>query len=378
MSENKINLPDQILENAPCGYLQIDTAGAILRINNTLRRWLGYGEKEAFDMRSIENLFSAGGKIYCQTHLYPILQMQGEVSEINLTLKGRNTITFPTLVNVKKDTHEPDDTIQTYSVFIIDITQRKMYERELLIARKSAEEASQKLREVNMDLEQFAYTASHDLQSPLRTISGMVNLLEKKKLIKPDSEEEKLFSLIKSNTDQMRSMVRDLLAYSKVDDSDLKFIHVPIGEVCEQAIELIKADVETHQAVFHISKMPTVLGSKSQLLRLFQNLFENSIKYRSDETPHIVVTHHMTENNYHIHVKDNGIGFEMENATKIFSFMKRLSNGEDIPGTGIGLTACKRIMKNHKGSIIAESEPGKGSVFKLQFPWNTLVQIPSN
>ncbi|REL37869.1 PAS domain S-box protein [Rhodohalobacter sp. SW132] len=362
-------ITDQLLDNAPCGYLQIDRGGAILRINKTLRRWLGYDGDEEIEARSIEDLLKTGSKIYCHTHVLPLLNMQGELSEINLTMKGRNSVTFPALINAKKDAADPGK-IHTFSVFVVDITQRKMYESELLKERKKAENATVRLKQVNSDLEQFAYTASHDLQGPLRTISGMIELLEKKKIIEPGSEGYKLFSLIKRNSNQMKMMVRDLLEYSKVNDSQPDYSSVSIGDVCRQSINLLKDDVKNNGAVFHISEMPVISGSEPQLIRLFQNLFENAIKYRSEETPVIAVTQNTTHDYYYIRVRDNGIGFEKENTAKIFSFMKRLHTDEDIPGTGIGLTSCKRIMKHHGGSISAESKPGEGSVFKLQFTKN--------
>lgn len=366
---NKINaeIKNQLLDNAPCGYLQIDGGGAILNMNKSLRMWLGFETDEALDIHELGDLFSMGGKIYCQTHLLPLLQMQGEISEINLTMERKNSTTFPTLINAKKDDTQLDET-PTFSVFVVNITQRKMYENELLKARKKADDAVQRLKQANSDLEHFAYTASHDLQSPLRTISGMIHLLEKKKIIEPGTEGEALFSLIKSNSNQLRLMVRDLLEYSKVDDNLPEHSPISIKEVCQQAINMLQVDIENNQAVFEISEMPVVSGSKSQLVRLFQNLFENSIKYRSERAPVIAVTSEKTEDYYQILVKDNGLGFDMKSATEIFSFMKRLHTANNIPGTGIGLSACKRIIANHDGTISAESELGKGSVFKLQFP----------
>lgn len=367
MSVNQKKITDQILDDAPCGYLQINSFGAILRLNNTLSKWLGYTEKEAQEADSIADLFNMGGKIYCQTHLLPLLNMQGEISEINLSMVRRDTSTFPVLINAKKDTSQPVKA-ETFSVFVVDITQRKQYESELLKERKKAVESAERLKQVNNDLEQFAYIASHDLQSPLRTIIGMINLLEKKKIIEPGSQAEKLFSLIKSNSNQMRLMVRDLLDYSKVDNDQSDLSPVCLTKACHKAIDLLSDDIKKNQAKFNISDMPVISGSEAQLVRLFKNLFENSIKYRSEDHPVIVVTLNTSENYYHIRVKDNGIGFDNEHATKIFSFMKRLHSKDTIPGTGIGLSACKRIMTNHGGSISAESELGKGSVFKLRFP----------
>lgn len=365
---------EQLLDDAPCGYIQMDSRGVILRVNNTLRSWLGYEMDAQIGSRPIEDLFSVGGKIYCQTHMLPLLQMQGEISEINLKMTGRNAITFPVLLNAKKDAIEVGEE-QTFSVFVLNITQRKMYESELLTERKKAQEALEKLKQVNSDLEQFAYVASHDLQSPLRTIAGIIGLLEKKKIIEPGSEGAKLFSLIKSNANQMRLLVHDLLEYAKVDNNQLAYTSVSVADVCRVAIDLLRDDVQKNQAVFEITDMPVITGVKSQLVSLFKNIFENAIKYRSQEVPVIVVTCISSEETHNISVSDNGIGFDKQYATEVFSFMKRLHNKANVTGTGLGLTACKRIMSNHGGSISAESELGKGSVFRMHFP---RVSTPSN
>lgn len=345
----------------------MDKHGSILAMNSTLREWLGYNAEEEVDAHSIEDLFSVGGKIYFQTHVLPLLQMQGNVSEINITFTGKNAVTFPALINAKKDASKPGKE-QTYSVFALDITQRKIYENELLIERKKAEETADRLRQINNNLEQFAHTASHDLQAPLRTISGMIYLLEKKNYIDPDSEAEELFSLIKRNAEQMALMVKGLLEYSRVGSgmSDLKTVSV--NKICRKTMEMLSDDIEKTGAEFHISDLPDIQGSEPQLVRLFQNLFENAMKYRSDAEPVIEITMNETQDSYHLRVKDNGVGFEDDKTDEIFSFMNRLHTDKNIPGSGIGLTTCKRIMENHGGTITAESEPGKGSVFVLEFP----------
>lgn len=367
MSNKDKEITEQLLDDAPCGYLQIDGSGALLRMNKTLRRWLGFAVDEELERGSIEDVLSMGGKIYWQTHMLPLLQMQGEITEISVTMAGRNAVTFPALLNAKRDAQKQEP-VETFSVFVVDMTQRKMYESELLKERKKAEDAAQRLKQVNSDLEQFAYTASHDLQGPLRTTSGLIQLLERKKIFEPGSEEAKLFSMIKNNSDKMHLMVGDLLEYAKIEDGQLEHSPVSLEGVCRQAMELLRADVDDSGAVFDMAELPVVSGSKPQLVRLFQNLFQNSIKYRSKEAPVIVVTQATTNDYYEILVADNGMGFDKKYATQIFGFMRRLHSHDSIPGTGIGLSACERIMKNHGGAISAESEPGEGSVFKLQFP----------
>ena len=235
-------------------------------------------------------------------------------------------------------------------------------------ARKEAEQTVQRLKQINEDLEQFAYIASHDLQAPTSTISGLIGLLEKKVRFPIGSEEEKYMTLIKSNAQRMKLMVQDLLEYAKIDGKEVEFEEVSLSEACEIAIEMIKNQVNESDADIDIHKLPVVIGDKIQLVRLFQNLFSNAIKYRSNATPKIDVgfEHHGDE--IKVFVRDNGMGFEQRFANQIFGFMKRLHSHDSIPGTGVGLAACKRITEFHKGTIYAESELGKGSTFYFILP----------
>ncbi|MCH8557808.1 MAG: PAS domain-containing sensor histidine kinase, partial [Balneolia bacterium] len=367
MSTYNESVSVNLLDNAPFGYLKIDHTGTLLNMNNTLRGWLGFGNEKNGENGHINDLLTMGGKIYFQTHFLPMLQVEGEVSEVSLTMVGQNKLRLPVLVNARKEIVEAGSW-PAYSMYIIDITRRKMYESELLKERKKAESMARKLAQINNDLEHFANVASHDLQSPLRTIQGLISLIEKKQIIEPDSEAEKLFSMIKSNADQMKLMIKDLLVNSQFDEPDSEYELVSLKEVCREAIGLIKFDVDQSKASINISNMPVVLGSRPQLVRLFQNLFENSIKYKSEANPVISVEGSSCDEYILVSLKDNGIGFAEEYAEEIFSFMKRLHSSGDIPGTGIGLTSCKRIMENHGGSIRAESKPNEGALFELRFP----------
>ena len=251
---------------------------------------------------------------------------------------------------------------------MLDYTQRKQYELELKKAREKAEQTVQRLKQVNQELGQFAYTASHDLQAPLNTISGLMSLMEENGYFSPESEGKKFFSLIKSNTHRMKLMIKDLLEYSKIDGDELEFEAVSLNEVCEFALEMIREQVNKNNATFIIPELPKIHGDKIQLVRLFQNLFGNAIKYRSIADPLIKVRFENNGDEIKVLVKDNGIGFEMAYADQVFGFMKRLHSHDSISGTGIGLSACKRILEIHGGSIGARSAPGKGSTFYFTLP----------
>lgn len=353
---------EDLYQNAPFGYLSVRADGLIVNINTTMLNWLGYDRNEIVLKKTFSDFLGVGEKIYYETHLMPILQLQGEVSEINIELRGKEAIKLPTLVNAKKISgHRHNEPFFRFSV--LNITIRKLYELELLKARKEAEQTVQKLKQINRDLEQFAYIASHDLQAPVKTIFGMIGLIEKRTLFAEGSEEEKYFSFIKSNALRMNQMINDLLEYATIDKEEKKFETFSLNEVCDIAMDMIADQVYTSHASITIPELPVVQGNKLQLARLFQNLFSNAMKYKSAANPEIIVQYEDQEHEIKVFVQDNGMGFDQQFTNQVFEFMKRLHSHDSIPGTGIGLSACKRIVENHRGTIGVKSEPGKGSTF---------------
>nr|WP_301005376.1 ATP-binding protein [Lunatimonas sp.] len=354
-------------QNAPFGYLSIRTGGVVVNSNTTLLKWLDYDRAEIIHQKSIQDLLTIGGKIYLETHVFPLLQMQGEITEINLELVDKHGKKLPVLINGRRvmgqSASEP-----IYRFSLLNISQRKQYELELMKARKEAEETVKRLKQVNQALEQFAYIASHDLQAPLNTISGLINLIGTKGHIQQGSELDSYFSLIKRNSSRMKLMINDLLEYAKIDGKDVEFTKCSLNEVCEISLELINDQVVDNEATFAIPELPMVNGDKLQLVRLFQNLFGNAIKYRSESNPCIQVDFEDRQNDIKVFVRDNGTGFDPEYAEQVFGFMKRLHSHDSIPGTGIGLSTCKRIVEIHKGTIGVTSAPGKGSTFFFTLP----------
>lgn len=356
---------EEIYQNSPCGYLSIHADGTIIHVNNTLLHWLGYEREEIVYEKKFQDLLSQGGKIYFQTHLIPLLQVQGTFIEINMELKGKHSVQIPTLINAKKVEGAGVTTI--YRLSILDITQRKLYEKELLLARKEAEEKAQRLEQINEELDRFAHRASHDLQAPLNTLSGLLYLLEKKGLIKEGDESEKLVSMIIKNTNHMRRMIRDLLEYYKMDENE-EFKPVSLNDALESAIEILNDEIKSNNAVITFSDLPVIKGVETQIVRLFQNLLSNAIKYRSEKDPVISIESEKTDDFYTIRVTDNGMGIDTEYEQKVFEFMERLHGKDEIAGTGIGLSSCKRIVENHGGEIGVESVSGKGSTFYFSLP----------
>ncbi len=352
----------ELYQNAPCGFLIMRLDGCILDVNKTLLTWLGFKRNDVVGEKTFQDLLVKGGEIYFETYFIPLLQLQGEVTEINMELKGKGDIQMPVLINANKADKKSGNR-SVFRMSLLDISHRKLYEKEIIKERKKAEDAMVRLSEINVELERFVHRASHDLQAPLKTISTIISLIKAKNLIEPDSKVDELFSVIKRNTKQMMLMVEDLFEYSKIDVGSVELEPISLEEVCRESINIIINRFENDHITFNISDLPIVMGVRIQLLNLFLNLFSNAIKYRSDADPVITITSKKENGSHKIFIKDNGIGFEEKYKDKVFEFMERLHGKDTIEGTGIGLSTCKRIVENHGGQIGVESNPGRGSTF---------------
>jgi PAS domain S-box-containing protein len=242
------------------------------------------------------------------------------------------------------------------TIFFRDITGRKKTELEL-------QRRSEQLQRSNAELQQFAYAAAHDLQEPLRTITTLSkNLNEKHLPVLPPEGRESLDSIAHS-TARMQHMISDLLAYSwAVSKADPAIEEVDTRAVAEMALLNCQSAIDESKAVVSLGDLPRVPGTAQQLLLVFQNLLSNAIKYRGPEQLRIAIYAKEEGNDWVFTVEDNGIGLDMQFAERIFGVFRRL-HGPEIPGTGIGLALCKRIVENYGGRIWVESELGKGAKF---------------
>lgn len=359
---------EDFYQNAPCGFLTCDGEGRIVGINNTLLTWTGRERGEIEGLATFSSLLTAGSRIFAETHIIPLMKMQGYVNEISLELRVKDDSALPALVNAYR-AENTEKGEEYYRLTVIDYTARKKFEQELIEARKAAEKSERLLSAVNQDLERFAYIASHDLQAPLNTISGLIHVIKMKQLLVKSEKSEKILELIIRNAERMKMMIHDLLEYRKYDAGSLINESVSLKSVCAEAVENLSADIRSTQAKVKISDdLPEVRGAHIRLVRLFQNLFTNAIKFRSKEPPVIQVRAEIAGDMVRVSVADNGRGFDPSKAEIIFGFMERLQSRDEIEGTGLGLAACRRITDMHGGRIWAESKPGEGSVFFVELP----------
>jgi len=251
--------------------------------------------------------------------------------------------------------------------------------RSLLFAKKMTKnyqdqisvlkEAEKEVLRSNIELEKFAYLASHDLQEPLRMVKSFTDLLQEEYADKLDKDAVFYMGQITDGSKRMQDLVRDLLDYSKVQENDAALSDVNCQECFEEAINNLKEVIRETNADITVDPLPVVKYIPMRLTRLFQNLIGNAIKYRKPDVPpkiHIACADNQDE--WVFSISDNGIGIKEEYIDQVFSLFKRLHSKEQYHGTGIGLSICEKIIESLGGRIWITSEFGKGSIFYFSIP----------
>ncbi|HUQ96794.1 MAG TPA: PAS domain S-box protein [Chitinophagaceae bacterium] len=269
-----------------------------------------------------------------------------------------------------------------------DITAQKSFEQELSKQVRERtielERSNKELQRSNANLEEFAHAASHDLKEPIRTIHFFTDLLKDQLETRLNEKEKQTFGRIEKASRRMAQLIDDLLLYSHVSHRPQQKEAIDLNEKLNRVLEDLELDIERKKAVIKAQNLPIVMGYRRQLQQLFQNLISNALKYSKHGTPphititakqvagtdvpHVIADVEPEQTYYLIEVQDNGIGFEQNEGERIFQMFQRLHNNADYPGSGVGLSIVRKVVENHNGRIIAQSTPGKGSLFSIYLP----------
>jgi len=243
-----------------------------------------------------------------------------------------------------------------------DITKFKKVEQDLLSTLEN-------LKRANIELERFAYVASHDLQEPLRMIVSFIQLFEKRYKDKLDEDADDFINFIVDGAKRMQSLINDLLSYSQIGRSDKPFKLFDTNVVINSVIDNLKKSIEETNAKITYDPLPTLIGNEAEFIQLLQNLISNAIKFHKEEEPPVVhISAKLQKKQWIFSVRDNGIGIDSQFFDRIFIIFQRLHKKDEFGGTGIGLAICKKIIEHHNGKIWVESEVGKGSTFYFSIP----------
>jgi len=347
----------RLFEEAHDAILLFDLEGQFLDMNRKAIELLGYTKDELTSM-TVWDLILPSEQSDSHMKLKKLLDGNRiPVFERTLVAKDGSFIPVENSAFVVRDEHGEVKFIQS---ILRDIRKRKEAERRV-------QQTLEEVERSNRELEQFAYVASHDLQEPLRMVASFTQLLEKRYADQLDDTAREYIAFAVDGANRMQNLINALLMYSRVGTRGNPFAPTDCSEVLAQAVINVKSQVDETQALITNDTLPTVTADADQLVQLFQNLISNAIKFRKDTVPRIHISAECTEDEVTFSVSDNGIGIDPAYLDKIFVIFQRL-DGHAFPGTGIGLSVCKKIVERHGGRIWVESEPGNGSTFYFTLP----------
>jgi PAS domain S-box-containing protein len=260
----------------------------------------------------------------------------------------------------------PEDARHDLSYVLLSLTDVST----LKAVEAKLELTAEELRRSNGELQQFAYVASHDLQEPLRIITGFSELLTKSLADRLTQDDREYLEFIVDAAARMQRLIRDLLAYARVDSKPSRPEPTPLGRPLADALANLRVAIDETGARIEVdpTPLPVVDCDPGQLGQVFQNLIGNAIKFRSAAPPYVRIHVARLEDRLTIAITDNGIGFDPQYRERIFEVFQRLHGVGRYPGTGIGLALCKKIIERHGGTITADGVPGHGTTFRFTLP----------
>ncbi|NLO80685.1 MAG: PAS domain S-box protein [Xanthomonadaceae bacterium] len=366
-----------VFENAAIGVMLTDLDGRILEANPALGKMLGY---EPAELRDLEQNMLVHPEDRIATHqLTQALKenQQPFVKQQKRYLRRDGSVVWGSLTAslIRDDQGQPRFLLR----LIEDVTELRAAQEALSQAYHELEQRveartrelrlqTEELARSNAELEQFAYVASHDLQEPLRSISGFAQLLERRYKHLLGEEGQAFVGYIVSGTDRMRALITDLLSYSRAGMGEKPRVPVDMEAVLDQALDSLVGSIREKRVVIVRDPLPVVWGDPVGFEHLLQNLIGNALKFNRSLSPRVEISARDNGEEWLFVVRDNGIGIEPEFLPRLFTIFQCGRRRSDYAGTGIGLAICKKVVESHHGRIWAESTPGEGTTFYFTLP----------
>jgi PAS domain S-box-containing protein len=356
---------EELYDQAPCGYLSTLPDGTIVRVNQTFLDWTGVTREALLAGTKFQALLAVGSRVYYETHAAPLLRMQGFVNEIAFEIIRADRHILPVLVNSRQK-RDGDGTPLFNRITLFDSTDRRRYERELLLARRKAEQVAK-------DKADLLAMLSHDIRNPLNAVMGVVQLLDRSEL--PDRQRG-FVRLLKSSSENMLNLLNHVLELSKAESASFTLAEVPfsptavVDDVMATFVTAAHAKGLTIRSVITKGLPATVLGDPVAMRQILTNLVGNAVKFTDagSVTLTVDVKHISTDAvTLQVSVADTGIGIAPDVIDRIFNEFTQASYETAVRfgGTGLGLTITRRLLALYGSTVDVRSTPGEGSTFSF-------------
>ena len=342
-----------LYHNAPCGYHSLDANNVIIELNKTWLEWIGYEREEVINKMTFKGLLTPESQALYDRSL-PEFKHKGFINNLEFEIICKNGSTLFILLNATAVTDEKGNFIKSRST-VFNITDRH--------------EAEEKVIAANKELEAFTYSVSHDLRAPLRSIDGYSKIFQEDYGWKMDAEANRILQIIRNNARRMSQLIDDLLDFSRFGRKEIDKSTVNMNVLVANIKQELLAQEKDRIINFTVKPLEEVFGDISMMRQVWVNLISNAIKYSRKQAVANIEIGCTPENNRIVYyIRDNGVGFDMQYAGKLFGVFQRLHKIEEFEGTGVGLALVNRIVSRHGGKIWAEANVNQGATFFFFIP----------
>jgi PAS domain S-box-containing protein len=362
---------DELYDQAPCALLSTLPDGTIIRANQTFLSWIGQTRERIVGRVRFPALLTVGTRMYYETHYAPLLHMQGFVNEIALEVRRADGTVCPVVASARQ-VRDASGVLIAHRVALFDSTDRRRYERELLLERKRAEQSANELADADRRKNDFIAMVAHELRNPLAPIRHAVEILRRTR--HDNVTLDRTTTMMQRQVAQMVRLVEDLLDVSRIgqDKLSLRRVAVDLASVVHHAVETSEVLLQRAGLAFTLDLPPTpiyVAADAARLAQVIGNMLNNAAKFTPRDGAVSLVLERIGEEAL-IHIRDTGIGIEEAQLSRVFDlFMQADVSLDRAGGLGIGLTLAKSLVERHDGRITVSSEGlNRGTEFVVRLP----------